>query len=119
MSEEQSGKIINIASASAQIGNIGQVNYAASKGGVISLTKTLAKELARFNINVNAVAPGFIETPMTEAVPEKVRDYLVGQIPLARAGKPDDVANAVAFLASDMASYITGQTISCNGGMYV
>ena len=119
MSEQQYGKIVNIASASAQMGNIGQVNYAASKGGVISLTKTLAKELARFNINVNAVAPGFIETPMTTAVPEKVRDFLVGQIPLARAGKPEDIANTVAFLASDLSSYITGQIISCNGGMYV
>jgi 3-oxoacyl-[acyl-carrier protein] reductase len=119
MSEQQYGKIVNIASASAQMGNIGQVNYAASKGGVISLTKTLAKELARFNINVNAVAPGFIETPMTTAVPEKVREFLIGQIPLARAGKPEDVANAVAFLVSDLSSYITGQTISCNGGMYV
>ena len=119
MSENQYGKIINIASASAQIGNIGQVNYAASKGGVISITKTLAKELARFNINVNAVAPGFIETPMTKAVPDKVRDYLIKQIPLNRAGTPDDVANAVAFLSSDISSYITGQVISCNGGMYV
>lgn len=119
MSENQYGKIINIASASAQIGNIGQVNYAASKGGVISVTKTLAKELARFNINVNAVAPGFIETPMTEAVPEKVREYLIKQIPLSRAGTPDDIANAVAFLASDISSYITGQVLSCNGGMYV
>ncbi len=119
MSENQYGKIINIASASAQIGNIGQVNYAASKGGVISLTKTLAKELARFNINVNAVAPGFIETSMTKAVPDKVRDYLLKQIPLNRAGKPEDIANAVAFLASDISSYITGQVISCNGGMYV
>jgi len=119
MSEQQSGKIVNIASASAQIGNIGQVNYAASKGGVISLTKTLAKELAQSNINVNAVAPGFIETPMTEVVADKVRDYLIKQIPLARAGRPQDVANAVVFLASDMASYITGQIISCNGGMYV
>lgn len=119
MSEQQYGKIVNIASASAQIGNIGQSNYAASKGGVISMTKTLAKELARFNINVNAVAPGFIATPMTEEVPEKVKEYLIQQIPLRRAGKPEDIAHAVAFLASDTASYITGQVLSCNGGMYV
>lgn len=119
MSEQQYGKIVNIASASAQMGNIGQVNYAASKGGVISMTKTLAKELAQFNINVNAVAPGFIATPMTEAIPEKVRDYLIKQIPLSRAGTPEDIANTVGFLASDVSSYITGQVISCNGGMYV
>ena len=119
MSEQQSGKIVNIASASAQIGNIGQSNYAASKGGVISMTKTLAKELARYNINVNAVAPGFIVTPMTEEVPDKVKEYLIQQIPLRRAGSPEDIAQAVAFLASDAASYITGQVLSCNGGMYV
>ena len=119
MSEQQYGKIINISSASGQIGNIGQVNYAASKGGVISITKTLAKELARYKINVNAVAPGFIRTPMTQTVPEKVEKYLIGQIPLRRAGEPEEIANAVAFLASDMSSYITGQVLSINGGMYV
>ena len=119
MSEQKYGKIVNIASASAQMGNIGQVNYAASKGGVISVTKTLAKELAQFNINVNAVAPGFIETPMTAKVPEKVREHLIRQIPLRRAGTPEDVAYAVCFLASDEAAYITGQILSCNGGMVV
>lgn len=119
MSEHRYGKIVNIASASAQMGNVGQVNYAASKGGVISVTKTLAKELAQFNINVNCVAPGFIETPMTEKVPDKVKDQLIGQIPLRRAGTPEDVAQAVCFLASDQAAYITGQVLSCNGGMVV
>jgi 3-oxoacyl-(acyl-carrier-protein) reductase len=119
MSERQYGKIVNIASASGQIGNIGQINYAASKGGVIAMTKTLAKELASFNINVNAVSPGFIETPMTERVPDKVKDFLIGQIPLGRAGTPEDVAHTVCFLASDEAAYITGQVISCNGGMVV
>ena len=119
MSDKQYGKIVNIASASAQMGNIGQVNYAASKGGVISVTKTLAKELAQFNINVNAVAPGFIETPMTAKVPDKVKDHLIRQIPLRRAGTPQDVAHAVCFLASDEAAYITGQILSCNGGMVV
>lgn len=119
MSEQLYGKIINISSASGQVGNIGQVNYAASKGGVISITKTLAKELARYKINVNAVAPGFIRTPMTQTVPEKVEKYLIGQIPLRRAGEPEEIANAVAFLASDLSSYITGQVLSVNGGMYV
>jgi NAD(P)-dependent dehydrogenase (short-subunit alcohol dehydrogenase family) len=119
MSDKQYGKIVNIASASALMGNIGQVNYAASKGGVISMTKTLAKELAQFNINVNAVAPGFIETPMTAKVPDKVKDHLIRQIPLRRAGTPQDVAQAVCFLASDAAAYITGQILSCNGGMVV
>ncbi len=119
MSEKQYGKIVNISSASALAGNIGQVNYAASKGGVISITKTLAKELARYGINVNAVAPGYIKTPMTRAVPEKVEKYLIGQIPLRRAGEPEEVANAVAFLVSDISAYITGQILSINGGMYV
>ena len=119
MSGQEYGKIINISSASAQMGNIGQVNYAASKGGVISITKTLAKELARFKVNVNGVAPGFIKTPMTQSVPEKVEKYLIGQIPLRRAGEPEEIANAVAFLASDISSYITGQILSINGGMYV
>ena len=119
MSEQASGKIVNLSSASAQMGNIGQVNYAASKAGVIGMTKTLAKELARFNINVNAVAPGFILTPMTEAVPDKVKDHLIKGIPLGRAGTPQDVANAVCFLVSEDSAYITGQVIACNGGMVV
>lgn len=119
MSDQGYGRIVNISSASAQMGNIGQVNYAASKGGVISMTKTLAKELARFNVTVNAVAPGYIRTPMTEAVPEKVERYLISQIPLGRAGESDDVAQAVVFLASDAAAYITGQVLAVNGGMYV
>jgi 3-oxoacyl-(acyl-carrier-protein) reductase len=119
MSEQAYGKIVNLSSASAQMGNIGQVNYAASKAGVIGMTKTLAKELAKFNINVNAVAPGFILTPMTEAVPDKVKDYLIKGIPLGRAGTPEDVADAVSFLVSEKSAYITGQVIACNGGMYV
>lgn len=119
MSEHQSGKIVNISSASALIGNIGQVNYVASKGGVASMTKTLAKELARYNIRVNAVAPGYIRTPMTESVPEKVEKYIIGQIPLRRAGEPEEIANTVAFLCSDMSSYITGQILSVSGGMVV
>ena len=119
MSEQNSGKIINVSSASGLMGNVGQVNYTASKGGVIALTKTLAKELARFNITVNAVAPGYIRTPMTKTVPEKVETYIIGQIPLGRPGEAEEVANAIAFLASDMADYITGHVLSVNGGIYV
>jgi len=119
MSEQACGKIVNLSSASAQMGNIGQVNYAASKAGVIGMTKTLAKELAKFNINVNAVAPGFILTPMTESVPEKVKEHLIKGIPLGRAGTPEDVAKAVCFLVSEDAAYITGQVLGCNGGMVV
>jgi 3-oxoacyl-(acyl-carrier-protein) reductase len=119
MSEQASGKIVNLSSASAQMGNIGQVNYAASKAGVIGMTKTLAKELAKFNVNVNAVAPGFILTQMTEAVPEKVKDHLIKGIPLGRAGTPADVANAVCFLVSEDSAYITGQVLGCSGGMVV
>ena len=119
MSEQNSGKIINVSSASGLMGNVGQANYTASKGGVIALTKTLAKELARFNITVNAVAPGYIRTPMTKTVPEKVETYIIGQIPLGRPGEAEEVANAIAFLASDMADYITGHVLSVNGGIYV
>ncbi len=119
MSEQKKGKIINISSASGLMGNVGQVNYAASKGGVVAITKTLAKELARFNINVNAVAPGYIRTPMTKTVPEKVENFIIGQIPLRRAGEAEEVAGAIAFLASGMSDYITGQVLSVNGGIYV
>lgn len=119
MSEQNAGRIVNLSSATAQMGNIGQVNYAASKGGVISVTKTLARELAPFNINVNAVAPGFIETPMTDAVPDKVKQQFVNSIPLKRMGKPQDVARVIKFLVSDDSAYITGQTIACNGGLFM
>ncbi len=119
MSKQRSGTIINIASVVGQMGNIGQANYCASKAGVIGLTKSNARELARRNITVNAVAPGFIATDMTEAMPEKVRQELAAQIPLNRLGSADDVANAVLFLASDQAAYITGQVIGVNGGMYM
>ena len=119
MSEQRAGKIVNLSSASGQMGNIGQANYAASKAGVIGVTKTLAKELARFNINVNSVAPGFINTPMTEKVPEKIKDMAKNNIPLRRFGEPEDVAKAVKFLVTDDSDYITGQTISCNGGLYI
>ena len=119
MKDQGGGRIINMTSASAQMGNIGQVNYAASKAGIIGMTKTLAKELARYQITVNAVSPGFIDTPMTEKIPDKVRDQLLGTIPLRRAGRPEDVANLVKFLSASDSDYITGQVIACNGGMYL
>jgi 3-oxoacyl-[acyl-carrier protein] reductase len=101
------------------MGNPGQANYCASKAGIIGLTKSAARELARRNVTVNAVTPGFISTEMTDVLPEKVREELIKQIPLERLGNPDDIANAVYFLASDMGSYITGHVLSINGGMYM
>jgi 3-oxoacyl-(acyl-carrier-protein) reductase len=113
------GRIINITSIVGQMGNIGQVNYAASKAGVIGMTKALARELARSNVTVNAVAPGFIETDMVAGMPKEVRDKVIAQIPLKRLGRPEEVAKAVEFLASDDASYITGHVLSINGGLYI
>jgi 3-oxoacyl-[acyl-carrier protein] reductase len=101
------------------MGNAGQANYVASKAGLIGLTKTVARELAPRGITVNAVAPGFIETSMTAELSEKVKEAMLAQVPLARMGQPEDVAEAVAFLASEGASYITGQVIHINGGMYM
>ena len=117
MSKQRSGRIVNIASIVGAIGNMGQANYAASKAGVIGLTKTIAREYASRNITVNAVAPGFIETDMTEAVVNAAGDKIKKAIPCRRLGQPEDVANAVAFLASEEASYITGQTITVDGGL--
>ena len=117
MMKRRWGRIINISSVVGLIGNKGQANYAASKAGLIGLTKAVAKELASRNILVNAIAPGFIETEMTEAMTPEARNGLVGMIPLERLGKPADVAAAVAFLASDHAAYITGQVIVVDGGM--
>jgi len=117
MLKQRSGAIVNLASIIGLIGNAGQCNYAASKAGVIALTKSTAKELASRNIRVNAVAPGFITTKMTESLPEDIRGKMLEAVPLKRFGAPDDVADAVLFLASEAAAYITGQVISVNGGM--
>ena len=117
MLKQRSGRIINIASVVGVTGNAGQVNYAASKAGVIGMTKTAARELAGRGITVNAVAPGFIETDMTKKLSERVRETVIGQIPLGRFGSPEHVAKAVGFLASDDAEYITGQVIHVDGGM--
>lgn len=116
MREKGSGAIINISSAS-WLGNIGQANYAASKAGVVGLTKTACRELARKGVTCNAICPGFIDTDMTRGVPEKVWDTMISKIPMGRAGSPADVANMVAFLASDEANYITGEVINVGGGM--
>ncbi len=119
MVERQSGRIIQISSLSGQAGNIGQANYSAAKAGLIGLTKTMARELARYGITVNAIAPGFIDTPMTRQVPDKVREKVVPTIPLGRIGLPEEIASVVVFLASDESSYITGQVLSVNGGRYM
>lgn len=119
LEESSCPRIINITSIVGQMGNIGQANYAASKAGIIGFTKSLAKELARKKINVNAIAPGFIETDMLSGVPDKVKDKIVSLIPLRRFGRPEEVAKAVIFLASDDADYITGHVLNVNGGMYL
>ena len=117
MMKQRGGVIVQIASIIGLIGNAGQCNYAASKGGLIAMTKSLAKELASRGIRVNAVAPGFIVSKMTDALPAEVREQMLANTPLGRLGVPEDVAKAVAFLASDDASYVTGQVLSVNGGM--
>ncbi len=118
MSRQRHGRIINISSVVGQMGNAGQVNYAAAKAGLLGMTKSAAKELAGRNITVNAVAPGFIETDMTASLPADVRAAYEAAIPLKRLGTPQDVAEAVAFLSSDKAAYMTGQILAVNGGMY-
>ena len=119
MVKQRAGRIINITSVMGQVGNPGQANYSASKAGIIGFTRTVARELGSRNITVNAVAPGFIETQMTDAMTGDLRDAALGKIPLGRLGTPEDVGNIVAFLASNAASYVTGQTITVDGGMTV
>lgn len=119
MMKNKAGKIINITSVVGISGNVGQSNYAASKAGVIGLTKSVAKEFASRGIQVNAVAPGFIETDMTDVIPENIKEEIISKIPLNKLGKPEDIANAVSFLASDKANYITGQVITVDGGMII
>ena len=119
MMKARAGRIINLASVVAQMGNAGQANYVAAKGGLIGLTKAIAMEIASRNVTVNAVAPGFIETPMTDVLPDKVKEELKTRIPLGRMGTGRDVAAAIVFLASDEAGYITGHVLDVNGGLYL
>ncbi|MCP4578333.1 MAG: 3-oxoacyl-[acyl-carrier-protein] reductase [Deltaproteobacteria bacterium] len=119
MSQKRSGAIVNISSVVGQIGNFGQSNYAASKAGIMGFTKSIAREVAGRGINVNAVAPGFIDTEMTQVIPEKAKEKFLKQIPFGKMGKPEDVAEAVYWLCTKAAGYITGQVIHVNGGMYM
>ena len=118
MARQKSGSIINMASIAGQMGNPGQINYASSKAGLIAMAKSVAKEMGSRGIRANAIAPGFIISDMTNALPEAVRDEYIKNIPLRRGGKVEDIANAALFLASDLSSYITGQVLPVNGGLY-
>jgi 3-oxoacyl-[acyl-carrier protein] reductase len=119
MIKERSGRIVNISSVAGQMGNAGQTNYAASKAGIMGFTKSLAREVGSRGITVNAVAPGYINTEMTSSLPDKLKEAFVQQIPLARVGEPEDVAEAVHWLCSEGARYVTGQVIHVNGGLYM
>jgi len=119
MLKNKFGKIVNITSVVSHTGNLGQANYTASKAGIIAMSKSLAIEYAKKNINVNCISPGFIKTAMTDKIDEKFKEVIVSKIPSARLGDPDDVANAVLFLSSDQSDYINGETIHVNGGMYM
>ena len=119
MLKNKYGKIVNITSIVGHTGNIGQANYAASKAGIIGMTKSLAIEYAKKNLNLNCISPGFIETSMTDKISENVKTMLISRIPMSKLGSGEDVANSTAFLCSDLASYITGETIHVNGGMYM
>nr|WP_179152028.1 3-oxoacyl-ACP reductase FabG [Oceanobacillus senegalensis] len=119
MRQNETGKIVNISSIAGKVGNIGQVNYSGAKAGIVGMTKAAAKELAKFQVNVNAIQPGFIDTDMTRAVPEKIRQKKIEEIPMLKIGSPSDIAKAVVFLSSDYSDYITGNVIEVTGGRYM
>ena len=119
MLKNKNGKIINITSVVGHTGNLGQSNYTASKAGIIAMSKSLAMEYAKKNININCISPGFIKTAMTDKIDEKYKESIISKIPSARLGDPDDIANAVLFLASNQSDYINGETLHVNGGMYM
>ena len=119
MLKNKSGKIVNITSVVGHTGNVGQANYTASKAGIVAMSKSLAIEYAKKNINVNCISPGFIKTAMTDKIDEKFKEAIIAKIPSARLGEPDDIANAVLFLSSDQSDYINGETLHVNGGMYL
>jgi len=119
MLKNKSGKIVNITSVVGHTGNLGQANYTASKAGIVAMSKSLAAEYAKKNININCISPGFIKTAMTDKIDEKFKEVIISKIPSARLGDPDDIANAVLFLSSDQSDYINGETIHVNGGMYM
>ena len=119
MLKNKSGKIINITSVVGHTGNLGQANYTASKAGIVAMSKSLAAEYAKKNININCISPGFIKTAMTDKIDDKFKEVIISKIPSARLGEPDDIANAVLFLSSDQSNYINGETLHVNGGMYM